>query len=98
MRRRVVCGLSETIATLPPASAFTSVDLPTLGRPATATKPDLTARRNPEAARGDGERESHLRAGRSHGRLRTRAATGGSLRRARRWPAPPRRPPAPRPP
>src|SRR5438477_12041497 len=43
MRRRVVCGLSETIATLPPASAFTSVDLPTLGRPATATKPLLIA-------------------------------------------------------
>jgi hypothetical protein len=34
--------LSETIATLPPQSAFTSVDLPTFGRPATATKPDLT--------------------------------------------------------
>ena len=29
----VVCGLSETIATLPPQSAFTSVDLPTFGRP-----------------------------------------------------------------
>ena len=39
MRRRVVCGLSETIATLPPQSAFTSVDLPTFGRPATATNP-----------------------------------------------------------
>ena len=33
MRRRVVCGLSETIATLPPQSAFTSVDLPTFGPP-----------------------------------------------------------------
>ena len=41
IRRRVVCGLSETIATLPPASAFTSVDLPTFGRPATATNPAL---------------------------------------------------------
>src|ERR671932_411286 len=39
MRRRVVCGLFETIATLPPQSAFTSVDLPTFGRPATATNP-----------------------------------------------------------
>ena len=37
--RRVVCGLSETIATFAPTSAFTSVDLPTFGRPATATKP-----------------------------------------------------------
>src|SRR5262245_47910846 len=44
IRRRVVCGLSETIATLPPQSAFTSVDLPTFGRPATATKPDFTSR------------------------------------------------------
>ena len=41
MRRRVVCGLSETIATLPPQSALTSVDLPTFGRPATETMPDL---------------------------------------------------------
>src|SRR5215212_1797512 len=38
-RRRVVCGLSDTIATFPPQSAFTSVDFPTFGRPATATKP-----------------------------------------------------------
>src|SRR5690349_2438027 len=42
-RRRVVCGLSETIATFPPASAFTSVDFPTFGRPATATNPLLTS-------------------------------------------------------
>jgi hypothetical protein len=42
IRCRVVCGLSETIATLPPQSAFTSVDLPTFGRPATVTKPDFT--------------------------------------------------------
>ncbi len=38
--RRVVCGLSDTIATLWPTIALTSVDLPTLGRPASATKPD----------------------------------------------------------
>src|SRR5262245_7507412 len=47
MRRRVVCGLSETIATLPPQSAFTSVDLPTFGLPATATKPLFIARPRP---------------------------------------------------
>src|SRR5215207_70257 len=40
MARRVVCGLSETIATLRPTMAFTSVDLPTLGRPASATNPE----------------------------------------------------------
>src|SRR5690242_9327759 len=39
IRRLVVCGLSETIATLPPERAFTSVDFPTFGRPATVTKP-----------------------------------------------------------
>ena len=43
--RRVVCGLSETIATLRPTIALTSVDLPTFGRPASATKPLRVARR-----------------------------------------------------
>ena len=38
--RRVVCGLSDTIATLWPTIELTSVDLPTLGRPASATKPE----------------------------------------------------------
>src|SRR5271156_65614 len=39
IRRLVVCGRGVTIATLCPTSRFTSVDLPTLVRPATATKP-----------------------------------------------------------
>src|SRR5438067_12556660 len=43
VRRRVVGGLSETIATLPPQSALTSVDFPTFGRPTTAAKPDLAS-------------------------------------------------------
>src|SRR5579863_527493 len=38
-RRRVVCGLGVTMLILRPTKALTSVDLPTLGRPATATKP-----------------------------------------------------------
>ena len=38
--RRVVCGLSDTIATLSATSAFTSVDLPAFGRPASATNPE----------------------------------------------------------
>src|SRR6476469_1469509 len=38
--RRVVCGLSETIAILPPTMLLTSVDLPTFGRPASATNPE----------------------------------------------------------
>src|SRR5947209_20381396 len=40
MRLVVVCGRGETIATLRPTSWFTSVDLPTFGRPRIATKPE----------------------------------------------------------
>src|ERR1700678_3519964 len=43
MRLRVVCGFGETIATFWPTSVFTRVDLPALGRPTIATKPDLNA-------------------------------------------------------
>src|SRR5256884_1944182 len=39
---RVVWGLSDTIETLVPTILFTRVDLPTLGRPTSVTKPDLT--------------------------------------------------------
>src|SRR5260370_41249304 len=39
IRRRVVCGRGVTIATLCPTIRFTSVDLPTLVRPPTATNP-----------------------------------------------------------
>src|ERR1700751_2058049 len=41
MRLRVVCGFGETMATLRPTRVLTSVDLPALGRPTIATKPDL---------------------------------------------------------
>src|SRR6195952_2467012 len=40
---RVVCTLRETIVTLEPTSALTSVDLPTFGAPISATKPQLVA-------------------------------------------------------
>src|SRR5881398_159565 len=40
-RRRVVCGLAETATTCSPTRRFTRVDLPTFGRPASATRPDL---------------------------------------------------------
>src|SRR5881409_3683302 len=39
MRLRVVCGLGVTMATLAPTSAFSSVDLPTFGRPTMAAYP-----------------------------------------------------------
>src|SRR5881394_814562 len=38
-RCRVVCGLSVTMLIFSPISAFSSVDLPTFGRPMIATKP-----------------------------------------------------------
>src|SRR5689334_7030161 len=47
---RVVCTLRETIVTLEPTSALTSVDLPTLGAPISATKPQ---RVSAGAAAGD---------------------------------------------
>src|SRR5688572_9549566 len=39
MRFRVVCGLSETMASFSPTSRLRSVDLPALGRPTRATNP-----------------------------------------------------------
>src|SRR3954447_20587077 len=39
IRARVVCTLRDTMVTLAPTSALTSVDLPTLGAPISATKP-----------------------------------------------------------
>ncbi len=47
MRLRVVWGFSETIATFCPTSRLTRVDLPTLGRPTTVTKPAFTRGRPP---------------------------------------------------
>src|SRR5580704_3290942 len=43
MRSRVVCGVGETMATVRPTRVLTRVDLPALGRPTIATKPDLNA-------------------------------------------------------
>src|SRR5688572_3779797 len=41
MEVRVVCGLSATIATFCPTSAFSRVDFPAFGRPTMETNPDL---------------------------------------------------------
>src|SRR5215475_8507444 len=41
MRVRVVCGLDETAAMCSPTSVLSKVDLPALGRPMSAAKPDL---------------------------------------------------------
>src|SRR5215472_18631311 len=40
MRFRVVCGFGEMMASFSPTSALSSVDLPALGRPRIATKPE----------------------------------------------------------
>jgi hypothetical protein len=39
MRWRVVCALREVMLIFCPTSALSSVDLPTLGRPTMATRP-----------------------------------------------------------
>ena len=39
-RLRVVCATGEVIATFSPTIRFTKVDLPTLGRPMSATNPE----------------------------------------------------------
>src|SRR5437667_8767860 len=44
---RVVCTLRETIVTLAPTRALTSVDLPTLGAPISATKPQRVSAGTP---------------------------------------------------
>ena len=44
MRWRVVCGLSETIATFWPTNRLSSVDLPAFGRPTSETNPAFTRR------------------------------------------------------
>src|SRR5579864_2681922 len=51
IKARVVCTLRETMVTLEPTSALTRVDLPTLGAPISATKPQRVA--GGAAASGD---------------------------------------------
>src|SRR5205085_4274102 len=53
MRLRVVCGLCVTMAIFSPTSAFSSVDLPALGRPMMETKPErnLAMRLSPDLLR-----------------------------------------------
>src|SRR5262245_2122223 len=74
-RLRVVCGLSETIATFSPTRRLTSVDFPTLGRPTTDTSP---ARKGPSAIRFELLALGSLR----RARLGARRRADGRRRRA----------------
>ena len=73
-RWRVVCGRGVTMLSFCPTSAFSSVDLPTLGRPASATKP----LRNSVFARSGSAR--------APARLRPARRAAGSSPRRRRAP------------
>ncbi len=79
--RRVVCGRIETIATWLPTIALTSVDLPTLGRPASPMKPERGSSQPLDHALLQGE---HLARRRSRGRSRRGAGRRGPRPRSRR--------------
>src|SRR5436305_10669100 len=49
MRLRVVCGLSDTIASFVPTMRLSSVDLPAFGRPMRETKPLFMTANHPVA-------------------------------------------------
>ena len=83
MRRRVVCGWSLTMLTLRPTSAFTSVDLPTLGRPNTATKPERKLARGllaPVAPSGARTLRRRVAPGLPRARTAPRAGRSGAAR------------------
>src|SRR5712692_7791699 len=51
MRLRVVCATGDTMATLCPTRAFSSVDFPAFGRPTMATNPDLKLMHRDDSSR-----------------------------------------------
>src|SRR5437764_1153358 len=51
MRLRVVCGFRVTMASFSPTRAFSSVDLPALGRPMIETNPERKAISGPDLFR-----------------------------------------------
>ena len=78
MRVRVVCGLGVTMLIFWPSSAFSSVDLPTLGRPTSAANPQR-ASPSPEVAMPSSPR--HRSNPRSANWSSTRCAAACSARR-----------------
>src|SRR5690606_12566535 len=66
IRWRVVWALSETMATVRPTSRFTRVDLPTVGRPMTATKPERNSCSCPRGLVAGATCPFHLRPDRHH--------------------------------
>src|SRR3954470_19823331 len=79
IRARVVCTLRETMVTLEPTSALTSVDLPTLGAPISATKPQRVSVGVPGAGSTVIAAATHAFAFKHHG---SRDLLGGTLRAA----------------
>src|SRR5215210_4380131 len=75
MGLRVVWGLGEVIETFVPTSRLTRVDLPTFGRPTTATKPLLKPFRDSSFTDPPGRRRAgvYRRTDISHARPRRRA-------------------------
>jgi len=69
IKARVVCTLCETIVTLEPTSALRSVDLPALGAPIRATKPQLVPL--------SGEGVSTIKLIRRHADTREHGGSGG---------------------
>src|SRR3546814_18396645 len=62
-RARVVCALAGVIATFWPTSALTSVDLPALGAPMTATRPHFSVMHEHRPVRDVGWRGASRPAG-----------------------------------
>ena len=78
---RVVCTLWLTIATLAPTSALTSVDLPALGAPMTATKPQRGLGAAPSRIVA-ASASAHLALALPHAFARQQRGGGGLLRGA----------------
>ena len=85
MRCRVVCGFGLTMLILRPSSAFSSVDLPTFGRPTIAANPQRCARLHGRGARSPLVLPVTSASVRSASVARRPARRGAG---SRRWPRP----------
>src|SRR5262245_34849913 len=79
---RVVCTLRLTIATLAPTSVLTSVDLPALGAPITAMKPQRVSPAGPVGSSDICDIRAPLPYSFARQQRRGRSLLGGALARA----------------